>query len=54
MKKPFSKLPMRRLRPWIVPIVLIILWQVAVKFGWLSTRVLPAPSDVLVAAVRLA
>jgi sulfonate transport system permease protein len=54
MKKPFSKLPMRRLRPWIVPIVLIILWQVAVKFGWLSTRVLPAPSDVLVAAFRLA
>lgn len=54
MKKPFSKLPMRRLRPWIVPIVLIILWQVAVKFGWLSTRVLPAPSDVLVAGVRLA
>jgi sulfonate transport system permease protein len=45
---------MRRLRPWIVPIVLIILWQVAVKFGWLSTRVLPAPSDVLVAAFRLA
>ncbi|MBD0314791.1 MAG: ABC transporter permease subunit, partial [Microcoleus sp. T3-bin5] len=54
MKKPFSKLPLRRLRPWIVPIVLIIIWQVAVKFGWLSTRVLPAPSDVLVAAFRLA
>jgi sulfonate transport system permease protein len=54
MMKKKSKLPLRRLRPWIVPIVLIILWQVAVKFGWLSTRVLPAPSDVLVAAVRLA
>ncbi|BAZ27232.1 binding-protein-dependent transport systems inner membrane component [Kalymmatonema gypsitolerans NIES-4073] len=54
MKKQSSKLPLRQLRPWIVPILLIIVWQVAVKSGWLSTRVLPAPTDVLVAGIRLA
>ena len=54
MKNRFSKLAPRQLRPWILPIVLIILWQILVKSGWLSTRVLPAPSDVLLAGIRLA
>lgn len=44
----------RQLRPWILPIVLIILWQVLAKLGVISTRVLPAPSDVLQAGIRLA
>lgn len=52
--KSLSQLPLRRLRPWLVPILLIIIWQILVKFGLLSTRVLPAPTDVLVAGVRLA
>ncbi|MHC5736248.1 aliphatic sulfonate ABC transporter permease SsuC [Nostoc sp.] len=37
----------------MLPIVLIILWQILVKSGWLSTRVLPAPSDVILAGIRL-
>ncbi len=49
-----SKLALRQLVPWTLPIVLIIVWQILVKSGWLSTRVLPAPTDVLVAGISLA
>ncbi|MDZ8093483.1 MULTISPECIES: aliphatic sulfonate ABC transporter permease SsuC [unclassified Nostoc] len=52
-KSKFSQLGFQQLKPWILPIVLIILWQILVKSGWLSTRVLPAPSDVILAGVRL-
>lgn len=54
MKSRLSKLAPRQLVPWILPIALIIVWQILVKSGWLSTRVLPAPSDVLAAGLRLA
>ncbi len=40
--------------PWLVPVALVAGWQVASALGWLSSRVLPAPSDVLVAAWQLA
>ncbi|SFU29975.1 sulfonate transport system permease protein [Polaromonas sp. YR568] len=44
----------QRLLPWVVPVGLIALWQIASSLGWLSTRVLPAPSEVLKAAWTLA
>ncbi|AKC72417.1 ABC transporter permease [Pandoraea oxalativorans] len=44
----------RRLAPWAVPVVLVALWQLAAEQGWLSTRVLPAPSAVVEAAWQLA
>jgi sulfonate transport system permease protein len=40
----------QRLLPWLVPVALIALWQVASSQGWLSTRVLPAPLAVVQAA----
>lgn len=40
--------------PWLFPIFLVIIWQLAVQFGWLSTRILPAPTTVVSAAVKLA
>ncbi|RST52909.1 aliphatic sulfonate ABC transporter permease SsuC [Variovorax sp. DXTD-1] len=43
-----------RLVPWLVPVGLIVFWQIASSLGWLSTRVLPAPVDVLKAAWGLA
>ncbi|AVS81177.1 aliphatic sulfonate ABC transporter permease SsuC [Paracidovorax avenae] len=43
----------QRLLPWVVPVALIAAWQVASAQGWLSSRVLPAPSDVLKAAWQL-
>ena len=44
----------QRLLPWAVPIGLIALWQIASSQGWLSTRVLPAPLEVVKAAWTLA
>ncbi|WP_326541021.1 aliphatic sulfonate ABC transporter permease SsuC [Pseudorhodoferax sp.] len=43
----------RQLLPWLVPVVLIVAWQTASSLGWLSTRVLPAPIDVVTAAWTL-
>jgi sulfonate transport system permease protein len=40
--------------PWIVPVLLVAAWHVASTSGWLSTRVLPAPLDVVNAAWTLA
>jgi len=39
---------------WAVPLGIILVWQGAVSFGFLSTRILPAPSEVVEAAIRLA
>jgi sulfonate transport system permease protein len=44
----------RLLLPWAVPVALIAIWQIASSQGWLSTRVLPAPAEVVKAAWRLA
>ena len=44
----------KRLIPWLVPVALVALWQIASSLGWLSTRVLPAPVDVVKAAWTLA
>jgi sulfonate transport system permease protein len=39
--------------PWIVPLVILVAWQVACATGAVSARVLPAPSDVAVAGWKL-
>ena len=44
---------MKRALPWIVPASLILLWQIAAGFGWLSPLVLPAPTAVASAAWHL-
>ncbi|MBK9439820.1 MAG: aliphatic sulfonate ABC transporter permease SsuC [Comamonadaceae bacterium] len=44
----------QRLVPWLVPMLLITLWQLCASRGWLSSRVLPAPLDVAIAAWTLA
>ena len=44
----------QRLLPWLVPVALIAAWQIASSLGWLSTRVLPAPLEVITAAWTLA
>lgn len=33
--------------PWLVPVMLLIVWQIASQTGWLSTRILPAPQSVV-------
>jgi sulfonate transport system permease protein len=42
-----------RLAPWLLPVLLLAVWQLAVSAGWLSTRILPAPSAVIEAGVTL-
>jgi sulfonate transport system permease protein len=51
--KAFAAQVGHRLVPWLVPIGLIVAWQIASSLGWLSTRVLPAPIDVVKAAWSL-
>jgi sulfonate transport system permease protein len=43
----------RRALPWLLPVTLIAVWQLASQAGWLSTRVLPEPWAVLKAFVAL-
>ncbi|MFZ3127688.1 MAG: aliphatic sulfonate ABC transporter permease SsuC [Rhodoferax sp.] len=45
---------LQRLIPWLLPLALLVAWHIASSMGWLSTRVLPAPLDVLTAAGTLA
>ena len=54
MRKKLRKLKLRQVTPWVVPMLLIILWQLLVQMGWLSTRILPAPTAVIQAAINLA
>ena len=39
-----------RLAPWLLPLALLLAWELAARFGLLTARVLPAPSAVLLAA----
>lgn len=39
--------------PWILPVTIIGGWQAAAELGWLSTRILPAPLDVLKVGIEL-
>lgn len=43
----------QRAAPWILPLLLVLGWQAASGSGLLSTRILPAPWDVLKAFVSL-
>jgi sulfonate transport system permease protein len=51
--KAFGGNVAKRLLPWLVPLALVVAWQIASSLGWLSTRVLPAPLDVLKAGWSL-
>lgn len=39
--------------PWLVPVGLIVLWQVLAQAGLIATRILPAPTDIFQAGVKL-
>jgi len=43
----------KSLLPWLVPITILIIWQFTAQIGWLSTRILPAPSAVILAGWKL-
>jgi sulfonate transport system permease protein len=43
-----------KLLSWLLPVTLVLFWQAAAQLGWLSTRILPAPLDVLKVGIQLA
>jgi len=45
---------LERWRPWIVPVLIVTIWQISAHFGWLSSRILPEPWNVLKATWTLA
>ena len=49
----FSRSPGRHLLPWLVPLLLLAIWQGVVAAGVASGQKLPAPSAVLAAGWRL-
>lgn len=50
----WESLPWKQFAPWVVPIVLLILWQLLAEAGLIATRVLPAPTDIFKAGIQLA
>lgn len=40
--------------PWIVPVLVLVVWEVASRTGLLSNRILPGPSSVIATAIKLA
>jgi len=50
LSSPFST---DRILPWLVPIGLLLIWQAFASFGWLATRVAPAPLAVILAGWHL-
>lgn len=41
---PALKGTLDRLMPWLLPVALLLIWELAARFGFISARVLPAPS----------
>ncbi len=39
--------------PWVVPVALLSIWEIAARIGWLSSRILPEPLAVAKAAWSL-
>jgi sulfonate transport system permease protein len=54
--QPFRLNPQlkRSLVPWLVPLLLLVVWQLLASRGVIPTRILPAPSAIALAAVELA
>lgn len=44
---------LQTLLPWVLPVLLLLGWQLGASLGWISARILPAPTDVVAAGWRL-
>lgn len=47
MSKQANRL-VNQLLPWVLPVLLVVVWQIASQTGWLSTRILPSPEAIVV------
>ncbi|WP_334351971.1 ABC transporter permease subunit [Companilactobacillus sp. HBUAS56257] len=52
-EKKALRLPVTKLLPFLIPIILVLFWQVASSLGWLSSSVLPSPLAVLQDGIKL-
>jgi sulfonate transport system permease protein len=52
--RSFAQVVLQRLLPWLVPLLLVSVWQISSVQGWISVRVLPSPLSVVDAAWTLA
>ncbi|AKG21454.1 aliphatic sulfonate ABC transporter permease SsuC [Calothrix sp. 336/3] len=50
----FNNKIVRQFLPWLVPIGLLIIWELLSRVGIIATRILPAPSQVVITAFNLA
>ncbi|KAA0017490.1 aliphatic sulfonate ABC transporter permease SsuC [Salinicola corii] len=50
---PINRRTLNRVLPWLVPVAILLIWQLAVSAGFISSRVMPAPSAVLQAGWEL-
>jgi len=41
-----DSLTARRILPWVLPVLLIVIWELSARIGWLSSRVLPEPASI--------
>ncbi|WP_265942846.1 aliphatic sulfonate ABC transporter permease SsuC [Dechloromonas sp. A34] len=39
--------------PWLLPVAILVAWEIAARLGWLSSRILPEPFAVLKAGLAL-
>lgn len=51
--KPPRAYSFKQLLPWLIPVGLIIIWQIAGTLGWISTKLLPTPWSVIQDGVSL-
>jgi sulfonate transport system permease protein len=43
----------RRFLPWLMPVLILVLWQITTEAGVISSRILPPPSRVIETCIRL-
>ncbi|MFN5658621.1 MAG: aliphatic sulfonate ABC transporter permease SsuC, partial [Pseudanabaena sp.] len=53
LRNPLYKV-WRSFLPWLVPMFAIVLWQLLSQAGVISSKILPAPLDVLKVGIKLA
>ncbi len=59
MKKSFNSVLFvwiklaKKFTGWLLPVILIVIWEIAARNGWISSRILPSPSDVIRATIQL-
>lgn len=48
-----KRFPWENVLPWLVPVGLLIIWQILSQLGLIPTRILPAPTKIVDATLRL-